>query len=65
MLKTTLQKSMLLTCLATVTFASCKKELDVEPVTEQVAVARKPADLMLASTAPVSKLSGKLTGTQH
>jgi hypothetical protein len=60
MLKTTLQKSMLLTCLAAVTFASCKKELDVEPVTEQVAVAQKPKIIMLASTAPVSKLSGSL-----
>jgi hypothetical protein len=51
MLKTTLQKSMLLTCFIAVTFASCKKELDVEPVTEQVAVAPKPKIIMLASTA--------------
>jgi hypothetical protein len=51
---------MLLTCLATVTFASCKKELDVEPGTEKVTFVRKPADLMLASTAPASKFSGSM-----
>ncbi|TFF39819.1 glycosyl hydrolase [Mucilaginibacter psychrotolerans] len=60
MLKTTLHKSVLLTCLVAVTFASCRKELDVEPVTEKVNFVPKPADLMLASTAPVSKLAGSV-----
>jgi hypothetical protein len=59
MLKTTLQKASLLTCLVAVTFASCKKELDVEPAAETVAFVQKPTDLMLAaSTSPISKLSG-------
>lgn len=59
MLKTTLQKTALLTCLVAVTLASCRKELDVEPATQSaVAVVPKPTDLMLASTTPMSKLSG-------
>ncbi|MBD1363060.1 hypothetical protein IDJ77_04485 [Mucilaginibacter sp. ZT4R22] len=58
MLKSTLQKTALLTCLVAVTFASCKKELDVEPATETVGFGTKAADLMLATTTPVSKLSG-------
>lgn len=58
MLKTISQKASLLVCFVAVAFASCKKELDAEPVADTSAFVQKPVDLMLATTSPVSKLSG-------
>lgn len=58
MLKTTLQKTAFLTWFLAVTLTSCKKEEIVEPATETITSVSNRTDLMLASTSPLSKLTG-------
>jgi hypothetical protein len=58
MKKTLFLKTALLTWFLAVTFASCKKEVNIEPATETKALVSNSTSLLLSSTARFSSLTG-------